>query len=334
MKRAFSILILLSVWACDSPEPLVENELHGYAQGSTYQIKFLTTEMVNWTTAVDSIFKVIDSSMSTYVESSLISSINRGDTVEVDRLFMDVLNRSLEISAETNGLFDPTVGPLVELWGFGKDRIIDIDSSKVDSAKALVNYRLVHIDGNRVNLPIASKIDFNSIAQGYTVDVISEWLESKGVKDYMVEVGGEVRARGVNAAQRIWVIGVDKPSEEIDEEDRFQMIIELKDKSLATSGNYRKFWIDSETGIKYAHTIDPISGYPAKNQLLSVSILAEKCMDADAYATACMVMGLSRAQEFINSKTGLEAYFISTDENGDWKVSSTKGFDAAVLKGK
>ncbi|WP_417609024.1 FAD:protein FMN transferase [Owenweeksia hongkongensis] len=332
MKKIVLAIIGLALASCGAEPIIYENESVGYAQGSTYQIKYITESQQDWTAQFDSIFEYIDQSMSTYMDESLISLINSGDTlVEVDHLFMEVLKRSSEISKESDGLFDVTVGPLVELWGFGKTKNIDIDSSKVDSAKSLIGYKQISVQNNSVKVPQGFKIDFNSIAQGYTVDVVARFLEDNGVNQYMVEVGGEVRAKGKNSKDHYWKIGVDKPADEIDPEDRFQMIVELRDKSLATSGNYRKYWVDSETGIKYAHTIDPKTGFPARNQLLSVSIIADKCIDADAYATTCMVMGMQAAQSYIEGKDGVEAYFISTDENGDWKVNFTKGFEAFIL---
>lgn len=332
MKKILFAVLALVVLSCENEPQVFENESTGYAQGSTYQIKYITKEAHDWTASFDSIFKVIDQSMSTYKDESLISLINSGDTlVEVDDLFMTVLNRSMDISKESNGLFDVTVGPLVELWGFGKTKEIDIDSNKVDSAKSLIGFEQIEINNQSVKVPSGFKIDFNSIAQGYTVDVVANFLEEKGVSQYMIEVGGEVRARGKNSKKNYWKIGVDKPSDEIDSEDRFQMIVELRNKSLATSGNYRKYWVDSETGMKYAHTIDPKSGFPARNQLLSVSIISNECIDADAYATTCMVMGLSAATAYIDGKEGVEAYFISTDENGDWKVNFTKGFEEFIV---
>lgn len=333
MKKIATSVVALLLFACGNEATIVENESHGYAQGSTYQIKYITEKELNLTAKFDSIFKAVDQSMSTYKKESIISRINADDsTVKTDALFNKVWQRSQEISEETNGLFDVTVGPLVELWGFGTNKNILIDSARVDSALALVGYTKVELEENLISMPAGFRIDFNSIAQGYTVDVIADFLESRGITRYMVEVGGEVRAKGKNSKDQFWKIGVDKPSEEIDTEDRFQMIVELRNKSLATSGNYRKFWVDEETGVKYAHTIDPESGYPARNQLLSVTIIADECMDADAYATACMVMGLPEAKEYIEKKEGVEAYFISAGNENQWEVLFTKGFESFILK--
>ena len=333
MKKIVTSILALLLLACANETSFVENESHGYAQGSTYQIKYITEKELDLTSQFDSIFKAIDQSMSTYKKESIISKINAGDTtVKTDGLFDKVWQRSQEISNETDGLFDVTVGPLVELWGFGTNKNISIDSTRVDSALALVDYTQVVLKDGLISMPKGFRIDFNSIAQGYTVDVIAGFLEEKGIARYMVEVGGEVRAKGKNSKDQFWKIGVDKPSEEIDTEDRFQMIVELRNKSLATSGNYRKFWVDEETGVKYAHTIDPETGYPARNQLLSVTIIADECIDADAYATACMVMGLPDAKDYIEKKHGVEAYFISAGDENQWEVLFTNGFESFILK--
>ncbi len=332
MKNIFyCALFALLATACSRREGVIENQAVGYAQGSTYQIKYLTAEAQDWQYAFDSIFRLIDNSMSTYQQNSLISALNRGETRPADEHFSKVYNRSVQISQETDGSFDPTVGPLVQLWGFGKEKTTRPDSAAVDSVLKLTGWQRIRQQGNNFSLAPGSFIDFNAIAQGYTVDLIAGFLQERGVERYMVEVGGELRCKGLNASEEVWRIGVDKPSDEIDEEDRFQFILALKNAALATSGNYRKFWVDEETGLRYAHTIDPKSGFPARNQLLSVSVIAPTCMDADAYATACMVMGTQKAYKFIQSKPELEAYFISTDFKGDWEVLQTAGFEAYLI---
>ncbi len=326
-------LILWTVSSCKQEPRLILVTNTGYAQGSTFQIKYRVLEGKDYSEEIQGIFEAIDASMSTYQPHSLISMINKGDTlVEVDSLFQKVLQRALAVSKESGGQFDPTVGPLVELWGFGLSKRDQVDSARVDSVKAFIGYDKLEITGltqqasSKIKVPKGFKMDFNAIAQGYTVDVIVDFLERKGIENYMVEVGGEVRARGVNTDNEVWKIGIDKPSEEIDEENRFQVIIALKDAALATSGNYRKFWVDEATGLKYAHTINPFTGFPAKNRLLSVSIIAPHAMDADAYATLCMVKGLQQSIDFLNSKPELEGYLIYTNEDGEWEVYETPGF--------
>lgn len=333
MKKLWIFLPVCLLLACEQTPQIIENEAFGEAQGTTYSVKFISSEEQNLKASFDSIFRAFDASMSTYKTNSLITAVNAGDTaIIVDDMFLSVLERSLQLSKETQGQFDVTVGPLVEVWGFGKKIHLQIDTLKVDSARQYVGYQKIEEKEGEVKIPAGARIDFNGIAQGYTVDVIARFLEAKGISRYMVEVGGEVMAKGLNKMDEPWKIGVDKPSEEIDQNDRFQVIVALKDKALATSGNYRKFWVDQATGIKYAHTIDPLSGFPARNQLLSVTIIANNCMDADGYATACMVMGTEKALRFVEAKPDLEAYLIYSDENGDWQVAQTSGFANYVLK--
>ena len=333
IMRITTLFLLLTLLSCSSKTPqLVENT--GNAQGSTYQIKYITTENVDYSNDFEQIFEDIDNSMSTWVPTSLISQVNeKGDWVEVDDYFLEVLKRSLEIAEESNGDFDPTVGPLVQLWGFWFDEIRgQVTDEQVKNTLNLIGYNKVELDGNRVRIPENSTIDFNAIAQGYTVDVLAEFLEEKGISSYMVEVGGEIRTRGENLKNETWVIGVDKPQENIDVVDRFQFILKLENAALATSGNYRKFWVDEETGLKYSHTINPKTGYPAKNNLLSASIIAPTAMDADAYATLCMVIGLEECKNFLESKIELEGYLIYADEGGNWKEYITEGFQSFILE--
>ncbi len=337
IMRLLSLLLLTLLIGCAEPEPrLVVNT--GNAQGSTYQIRYVTTKSMQVDQEIENdiprIFEDIDNSMSTWVPSSLISQVNNsGDWVKVDLYFLEVLERSLEIAEESDGDFDPTVGPLVQLWGFWFDEIRgQVTDEQVQQTLELVGYEQIELNDPMVKIPEGSTIDFNAIAQGYTVDTIANYLEYIGIERYMVEVGGEVRTRGLNDKNAVWVIGVDKPQENIDVEDRFQFILKLEDAALATSGNYRKFWVDHETGLKYSHTIDPKTGYPAKNNLLSASIIAPTGMDADAYATLCMVQGLEECQLFLDSKPELEGYLIYADQGGNWQEYITEGFQSYILE--
>lgn len=325
-------LLIIALSACNNGDVLYENEAVGYTQGTTFQVKYLSSKPQNFKADIDSIFLNIDQSMSTYKANSLISKVNRGVSgLSLDPSFRAVLARSLEIAEETDGFFDPSVGPLVKLWGFDqtKPNLREIQP-QVDSILGLVGYDKIKLIGNAVTMPKGYQIDFNAIAQGYTVDLVAKFLSSKGIENYMVEVGGEIKTLGTNNSGKSWIIGIDKPTEDIDLQNRFQVILSLNNRALATSGNYRKFWTDSETGIRYAHTIDPHQGIPARNTLLSVSILAKSCMDADAYATACMAMGEQRAWDFISANPKLDAYLVSADSKGGWKVRMTDGFRTRI----
>ena len=268
--------------------------------------------------------------------SSIISKINKGDTTVVpDRYFTDVFKRSKEVSERTNGAFDPTVAPLVNAWGFGfTEGIQKVDSIIIDSLLKYVDYRLVDIENDRlvkdtsglqdINAANMIKLDFNAIAQGYTVDVLAEMLNSKAIENYMIEVGGEVRSKGKNQNDELWRIGIDKPEEGVKDRDIIA-IIELNNRSLATSGNYRKFY--EKNGVKYSHTIDPKTGYPVRHSLLSATVIASDCITADAYATAFMVMGIDKARVFLqeNEDIGLEAYFVYSGPKGEWESYFTAG---------
>lgn len=315
--------------ACKAdPEPLVK--MKGNAQGTTYHISYISEEKISHQPAIDSLLKVIDNSMSTWVPASIISRINKNDsTVVADPYFINVFNKSIEVSNKTNGLFDVTVGPLVNAWGFGFSKKAKVDSVMIDSLVRFVGYKKIKLQGQKVikeNPEIM--LDFNAIAQGYSVDVLADYLESKGIKNYLVELGGELKAKGKKHLE-YWKVGIDQPTEIQTEERPLEAIITLKDRALSTSGNYRKFYV--EEGQKYSHTIHPYTGYPAKQNILSATVLADNCMTADAYATTFMVMGLERSKQFLqeNKELNLEVYFIY-DENGQWKTFTSESLKKQV----
>ena len=296
--------------------------INGMAQGSTYSIVYenpvkFTPEKIKET--VEKILHNFDLSLSTYNDSSIISKINCNKEVLVDTFFTEVFNKSREISKMTDGAFDITVGPLVKAWGFGPDAHKNFDKSKLDSLLKLVGFEKVKIkDGRLIKANPGICLDFNAIAQGYSSDVIGRYFESLGIKDYVIEIGGEVRAKGDKGGD-YWRIGIDKPIDNnmVPGSD-LQAIIKIKNKSLSTSGNYRKFYI--EDGIKYSHEIDPKTGYPARNTLLSATIIADDCATADGLATACMVMGKDKSIEFLKKNANLEAYLVYSDNEGNFKT--------------
>ncbi len=308
-------------------------EIRGYAQGTTYKIIYESLEDKDYSFAIDSILKAFDKSLSVYDSTSIISRINANDTaLKLDDWFVTCFNTGKRIAAETHNAFDMTVGPLVEAYGFWKKPHLELDSFQIDSIMQFVGFDKIRIENNRIvkDNPLV-RIDANAIAQGYSVDIVAEYLEKNSCENFLVEIGGELKAKGINMQGKKWRVGVDKPIENSDKSnEELQTIIALSNGSLATSGDYRKFYI--ENGIKYAHTINPHTGYPARSDLLSVSILADKCIDADAYATACMVMGLEKSFAFINSLPNVEAYFIYRDTNGNMKVKMTKGLKKHILK--
>jgi FAD:protein FMN transferase len=299
-------------------------KIEGNAQGTTYHITYLSKENTDHQKAIDSILQDIDSSMSTYLPVSVISRINKNDShVMVDPYFIDVFHKSMEVSEKTGGLFDVTVGPLVNAWGFGFTKKENVDSSMIDSLLVFVGYKMIQLKGNRiVKEKPGIKLDFNAIAQGYTVDVLAAYLESKGIHDYLIELGGELKAKGKKNGED-WKVGIDKPDEKATTERKLEAIILLNNKAMATSGNYRKFY--EEGGQKFSHIIDPRTGYPAKQNLLSATVIADDGITADAYATAFMIMGLERSKQFLieNKDLNLEVYFIY-DENGTSKTYASE----------
>jgi thiamine biosynthesis lipoprotein len=305
----------------------------GFAQGTTYSISYYDTKGKDYQHDIDSILKDFDKSVSIYDSTSLISRINRSaQPVKTNIYFSEIFSKAQKISEQTNGAFDVTVGPLVNAFGFGFKNKEKITASLIDSLKKSVNYKNIKIEnGYFIKKYPAMSIDFNAIAQGYSVDVISKFLEDKGIDDYLVEIGGEVYAKGEKANGENWNVGIEKPVEN-NLRQELKATLKLENKALATSGNYRKFYV--ENGIRYSHTIDPSTGYPVSHSLLSASVIADHCTDADAYATAFMVMGLEKSLSFLKEHKELDAYFIYSDKNGNMKTYETEGLKELLVEKK
>ena len=320
------VLVVLIFISCGSDKPAQYRKIGGFTQGTTFHITYEDKADKDFSASIDSIFKVFDLTFSEYIPNSIVSRINHNDsTVLLDDMFIEVFNKSLEINKETHGALDLTVGPLVNAWGFGPEKKIKIDSSKIDSIMQYVGMQKVRIVGRKLvkDLP-GIKIDVNSIAQGYAVDVIYRYFEKLGIENFMVEIGGEVRTKGKNQKGDLWRIGVDKPVEGNNTAGEIlQTIILLDNKSVTTSGNYRKYF--EEKGRKYSHIIDPHTGYPYKNSLLSVTVIAKDALTADGYDTPLMVLGLEGARAVLKQHPELEAYMIYSDESGQFRTEFTKG---------
>jgi thiamine biosynthesis lipoprotein len=314
-------LFLLILCACSSSDNRILVKNSGEAQGAYYHIQYMSNGGKDFHFQIDSIFKEIDSSLSIYKDYSLISKLNKGEDVKTDTLFNTVFKGAQKVFLESEGNFDCSVSPLVNAWGFYKYKLGDslvIDSAKFRKILPYVGFDKISLIADSLVLPKGMRLDFNAIAQGYTVDVIAQFLQAKGYSNYLIEVGGELLAKGKNADGNTWRVGVDKPSENIDENERFQFILNLENKALATSGNYRKFY--EKDGVKYAHTINPFTGFPTQNRLLSVTVIHDNCMLADAYATAFMVMGVRRSKQFVKSHPEIEIYLVYTNKNGKWNT--------------
>lgn len=328
MKKILFSSILVLLISCSS----YEDKMHiikGEAQGSTYGIKYISKSNENLKPAIDSILEVIDLSMSTYRSESIISKINRGEKVKIDKHFEKVFEASRKIWQQSEGLFDPTVGVLVNAWGFGKDKTQNhLSEKQIDSLKAFVGFEKVHLTEEKYveKENAAIFFDFNAIAQGYTVDVIADFLKTKGIENFIVEVGGELFLGGRNIIEdKKWTIGIEDPTLPSDNRDLIATV-QFENQGLATSGNYRKIWSDSLTGEKFVHSINPKTGLAKQSNLLSVTVITDTAMHADGYATMFMVLGLEAGKAFLENHQELNVLFVYNDENNEIQTFMTEGF--------
>ena len=285
--------------------------------GTTYHITYqydedLQEEIVNK-------LKEVDDALSMFNKESIISKVNNNEPVVLNDMFVEVFQLAKEISKDTDGAFDITVAPLVNAWGFGFKNEQMPDKHAVDSLRALVGHQKVSYDGKKiVKKDPRITLDCSAIAKGYGVDVVARLLDKKDIKNYLVEIGGEVVTKGISEKRLPWKIGVTKPSEDaLTESGELQTILNVTDKAMATSGNYRNFYYKGKR--KYAHTIDPKTGYPVQHSILSATVLTDRCVRADAYATAFMVMGMEKAKKVLEKNPDLMVYFIY-DKNGQLDV--------------
>jgi len=313
-------LITAAIYGQSSPM-----KIEGNAQGTTYHITYFDAKNRNFQPEIEKILKNFDLSVSTYIPNSIISRINSNDkNVIVDNYFKACFKKAKEVWKNTNGAFDPTVYPLVNAYGFGPGKKQKLEKSKIDSILNFVGFQLIELKGNQViKKDPRVALDFNAFAQGYSVDVVSDFLNSRGIAAYIVEIGGEVYAKGRNSDGSNWKIGIEKPIDNKETINSLKAIAKLEDMAVATSGNYRRFTM--EDGVKYVHHIDPKTGYPTKNNLLSASIFAKKCMISDAYATGILVLGLEKAKVFLTKHPELQAYLIYSDDYGNYQVYETPG---------
>jgi thiamine biosynthesis lipoprotein len=323
MKKSLFLLAILFI-GCSQPAKYIFNE--GQIFGSVYHMVYESPGGKDMKPEIEKELKRLNLLFSTYNPESQISRINRNIPVDLDTLFINCFNRSLEISELSGGAFDITVAPLVNAWGFGFTNRAKITPQLIDSLLQITGYRKVRLDGGKIikeNPGIM--LDMSAIAVGYASDIIGNYLAGKGCVNYMVEIGGEVVARGVNNRGVVWNIGISKPDEtSMYAEEDIQAVVKLPSMALSTSGNYRNYYIVD--GKKYAHEIDPHTGYPAETNLLSTTVLANDCMTADAWSTAFMVLGLEKSIEIQKKIPGIEVYFIYADESGFNKIYMSDHF--------
>ena len=287
----------------------------GFIFGTVYNITYQYDKSLK--ADIEAELKKVDGSLSPFNKHSIITKINRNEDVTVDKMFADVFNLARQISTETDGAFDITVAPLVNAWGFGFKNDTQPTRHAIDSLKQLTGYMKVSLDGMKVSKKDPRMmLDCSAIAKGYACDVVAEYLRRRGIENFMVEIGGEIVTQGINEKRLPWKIGVTKPVDDsLNTNQELQTVLYVTNKAMATSGNYRNFYY--KNGKKYAHTIDPVTGYPVQHNILSATVIADNCATADAYATAFMVMGLDKAKAVLGRHPELMAYFIYSDKNGN-----------------
>jgi thiamine biosynthesis lipoprotein len=302
----------------------------GFIFGTIYNVTYQYDHDINGEILQE--LNKVDASLSTFNKTSIISQINSGKSPTVDDMFADVFTLAADISKETDGAFDITVAPLVNMWGFGFKHNTMPNSHSVDSIKHFIGYDKVALQGRKVvKKDQRVTLDCSAIAKGYGSDVIARLLKSKGIDNFMIEIGGEIVTKGLSEKRLPWKIGVTKPSDDsLNTNQEIQTVLNVTDKAMATSGNYRNFYYKG--GKKYAHTIDPHSGYPVQHSLLSATVLANNCATADAYATAFMVMGIEKAKIILDKHPELMAYFIYADKDGKNAVWYSKSMKGKILE--
>ncbi len=328
--RYFYFFLIVSLVACTSPKD-DEITIRGEAFGTTYAVKYFGQEgdAENIQRGIDSIVTAVNKSMSTYIKQSDISKINRGDsTVVIDDMFLDVFMLSGDIHKTTSGYFDPTVGILRNAYGFGDTLALnDLSEGTVDSLMQYVGWNKVNLKKDRTISKKYPEIyfDFNAVAKGYGIDRIASFLDGRKLENFLIELGGEISASGVNlSSKNAWAVGVEGVDSQRD--DRYATaVVSLFNKSMASSGNYRKNRVDLVTGKEYVHTINPLTGSAEKSDVLGATVIADNCAVADAWATAFMAMGLERSKEILGREEGIEAYLVYSDG-----VFMTEGFKSLL----
>lgn len=353
----YALLLIVGFVACknDAPAKKIKNVdatvLDGKTMGTYYRVTYLSDKQFDLQGSIDSLLKVINLEVSTYIDHSTISRFNKsakavslsynpitkGNGGYENKHFLANFVKAREIYNKSKQFFDPTVMPLVNYWGFGyteKKPVTAVDSIKIDSLIQLVGLDKVSMirsdaGGNVLKLKEGVQLDFSAIAKGYAVDEVGNLLVKNGISDFLVDIGGEVLAKGSSPRGDEWVVGINKPKEGAATND-VQTVVPIQNRAIATSGNYRNFY--EVDGVKYSHTINPRTGFPERNTLLSASVFADDCTTADAFATAFMVMGKDRALQLATADPTIDAYLIYSDENGEMKFAYTEGVKSIFEK--
>lgn len=330
MKRYFYaiLMFLIFLFFFTTCQQSTHSSLQGNTMGTLYSVVYEGDNDTTLKKSIDSLLKNMNQQISIFDSTSLISQINQGKKVVLTSDFIYIFNTAQEISKETRGTFDITVGPLVTLWGFGTEKEKIVTQKEIDSVKQWVGYTNVYIENQLLQKKDARiTLNFNAIAKGYAVDKVSNFLISKGYPNHLVEIGGEIVVRG-KKGKKDWHIGIQIPTKEKDDAIESNYTFALSDKAVATSGNYRNFY--EKDAVRYSHIINPNTGIAEHSNLLSVTVIADNCITADAYATAFMVMGVEQAMAFLSSHNELAAYFIYITSNHEMKTMATDNFPLQI----
>lgn len=327
-----ALLVLGTIWILARHNQVAPYQMdNGLIFGTVYKVTYQYDKDLK--ADIEAELKRFDGSLSPFNDTATITRINRNEDIVPDTFFTNVFRRSMEISKETDGAFDITVAPLANAWGFGFKKGAFPDSMMIDSLLEITGYNKVDLspEGKVVKQDPRIMLSCSAVAKGYAVDVIAQLLEKKGIRNFMVDIGGEIVVRGENPQKGLWRIGINKPIDDsLSVNQELQTVLQVTDLGMATSGNYRNFY--HKDGKKYAHTIDPRTGYPVQHNILSATVIAKDCMSADAYATAFMVMGLEEAERFADAHPDIDACFIYSDEEGKFQTYLTKGMERYIAK--
>lgn len=327
---SLALLAGLTIWIladnATAPYQKAEGRIFGTYFHITYQSSY------NYNSEILKGLDTIDSTLSIFNQQSIVSRVNRNEDVKVNQMFKDIFSLAQDVSRQTDGAFDVTVAPLVNLWGFGFANRANVTQSEVDSIIKFIGYKNIALKDNKVKKDSPeTMLDFGAIAKGYACDVVASILERHSVSNYIIEIGGEVRAKGQNSQNKPWTIGIEKPQDDsLRQNPELMFVLNVKDMAVATSGNYRNYYY--KDGHKYSHTISPHTGFPVQHSLLSATVCAPNCAMADAYATAFMVMGLDKAKQILNRNTNLSALFIYTGKDGNYRTWSSPKMEKYLSK--
>lgn len=327
-KHILFILFTILLISCKSSSK--EAELTYYQESgeifhTTFHIKYEYDRSVR--EEIMEALQRFDDSLNPFKENSIIGKVNNNVPVKLDSMFLKVFNKSMEVARITDGKFDITASPFINAWGFGFKDMDNVTKEKIDSMKPFVGYNKIRIEnGEIVKDDPRVQINTSGISKGYSCDVVAYMLQELGIKNYMVEIGGEITMKGINEKGNCWRIGIDKPTDDSTAMQReLQIILSICDKAVATSGNYRNYYM--KDGVKYSHTIDPLTGYPSEQNILGATIIADDCITADAYATAFMAMGVDKSVGVAHKIPGLHYYFIYVKPDGSVDSMFSDEFD-------